>query len=83
VIQRALHTAFCSARPIQNFFPGTTVAIVGVIWAHGTPQDGAWNRIRGLCVAVVQVVLRSKLKGRLRCDRSEETEDFNFKRFSR
>jgi hypothetical protein len=35
-----------SRRPIQNFLPGTTVAIVGVIWAHGTPQGGAWNRIR-------------------------------------
>src|SRR6516164_9973630 len=31
----------CSARPIQNLLPGTTVAIVGVIWAHGRPQGGA------------------------------------------
>src|SRR5262249_47336061 len=31
----------CSAHPIQNFLPGTTVAIVGAIWAHGTPQGGA------------------------------------------
>src|SRR6516164_1270141 len=36
----------CSARPIQNVSPGTTVAIVGVHLAHGTPQGGAWNRMR-------------------------------------
>src|SRR6516164_6660328 len=47
--------------------------------AHGTPQGGAWNRMRGLCVAVAQV---AKMKAGCVAHRSEETEDFNFKRFS-
>src|SRR5262249_41092532 len=47
--------------------------------AHGTPQGGAWNRMRGLCVAVAQV---AKVKAGCVAHRSEETEDFNFKRFS-
>jgi len=47
--------------------------------AHGTPQDGAWNRMRGLCVAVAQV---AKVKAGCVAHRSEETEDFNFKRFN-
>ena len=39
--------------------------------AHGTPQDGAWNRMRGLCVAVAQV---AKVKAGCVAHRSEETE---------
>jgi hypothetical protein len=35
-----------------------------------------------LCVAVAQVVLRSKMKAGCVAIEVEETEDFNFKRFS-
>src|SRR5262249_39429536 len=57
----------CSAHPIQNFLPGTTVAIVGVVWAHGTPQGGGGNSNARLCVCgsrrlgrCRQVALRSR-----------------------
>jgi hypothetical protein len=30
----------CSTRPIQNFLPGTMVAIVGVIWRMALPGRG-------------------------------------------
>src|SRR5262249_21563801 len=50
-----LQLVACSARPIQNFLPGTTVAIVGVIWrmarsraAPGTECEGCALRSRRL-----------------------------------
>src|SRR6516165_1055393 len=59
----------CSARPIQNFLPGTTVAIVGVVWAHGTPQgDGGTE-----CEAARCGRAGCKGAGRLRCDLAAPT----------
>jgi len=45
-----LGAAPCSAHPIQNFLPGTMVAIIGDVWAHGTPQGGGGNPNARLCV---------------------------------
>jgi hypothetical protein len=51
-----------SARPIQNFLPGTTVAIVGVSFGRMARPGRRLEPNARLCVAVAQVVLRSKLK---------------------
>ena len=73
-----LGAAPCSAHPIQNFLPGTTVAIVGVSFGRmARPEPNA-----RLCVAVAQVVLRSKMKAGCVAIEVEEIADFNFKRFS-
>jgi hypothetical protein len=50
-----LGAAPCSAHPIQNFLPGTTVAIVGAIWRMARPRAALEPDVR-LCVAVAQVV---------------------------
>ena len=46
-----LGAAPCSAHPIQNFLPGTTVAIVGAIWRMARPRAALEPDVR-LCVAV-------------------------------
>src|SRR5215470_3328759 len=50
-----LGAAPCSAHPIQNFLPGTKVAIVRVIWRMARPRAALEPDVR-LCVAVAQVV---------------------------
>ena len=65
-----LGAAPCSAHPIQNFLPGTTVAIVGAIWRMARPRAGLEPNAR-LCVAFAQVV---KMKAGCVAHRSEETE---------
>ena len=62
-----LGAAPCSAHPIQNFLPGTTVAIVGAWHAPGRRLEPHAR----LCVAVAQVV---KMKAGCVAHRSEETE---------
>ena len=57
----------CSAHPIQNFLPGTTVAIVGAWHAPGRRLEPHAR----LCVAFAQVV---KMKAGCVAHRSEETE---------
>ena len=42
-----LGAAPCSAHPIQNFLPGTTVAIVGVRLGAWHAPGRRWNRMRG------------------------------------
>ena len=65
----------CSVPPIQNFLPGTTVAIVGVVWAQGTSLGGhgtigtkheAVRCGRAGCEGV----------GRLRCDLAAPTRNW-------
>ena len=64
-----LGAAPCSAHPIQNLLPGTTVAIVGVVWAHGTPQGGGGTE----CEAVRCGRAGCEGVGRLRCDLAAPT----------
>src|SRR5262245_21904841 len=64
-----LGAAPCSAHPIQSFLPGTTVAIVGVVWAHGTPQGGGGTE----CEAVRCGRAGCEDVGRLRCDLAAPT----------
>ncbi len=69
----------CSARPIQNFLPGTTVAIVESFGRMARPRAAPGTECEAVrcgragCVAV-------EGEGSCVADRSEETEDFNFKR---
>jgi len=66
-----LGAAPCSAHPIQNLLPGTTVAIVGVVWAHGTPQGGGGTE----CEAVRCGRAGCEGVGRLRCDLAAPTRE--------
>jgi hypothetical protein len=59
----------CSAHPVQNFLPGATVAIVGAVWSHGTPQGGAGTG----CEAVRCGRAGCEGVGRLRCDLAAPT----------
>jgi hypothetical protein len=51
-----------SRRPIQKLFAGNYGCNRRVIWAHGTPPGRRLEPNARLCVAVAQVVLRSKVK---------------------